>query len=112
MLVSYYKELARGCKMKFSLKKPCVDCPFLEGSSTNCTLSEGRLEEIKHDILYNDMSFTCHKTLDKPSREQQHCAGALAYLEVRNRPNQIMRIAERIGLYDKNKIEIPKNLID
>lgn len=98
--------------MKFNMKKACKECPFLKGSSTNVTLAKGRIEGIVHDMLHNDSSFICHKTLDKPSMEQEHCAGALAYLEKRNRPNQMMRIAERIGTYDKDKVVIPENLID
>lgn len=85
--------------MKFDLKIPCKDCPFIKGSSTNITLSEDRLEEIKEG-LENDQTFICHKTLDSPSPQQQHCAGALIYLEKQERPNQMMRIAERLGRYD------------
>ncbi|MFS0883264.1 hypothetical protein [Metabacillus niabensis] len=97
--------------MRFDLKKPCKDCPFIKGSSTNVTLSEGRIEGIVKD-LRNDMSFTCHKTLDKPKLEQQHCAGAMIFLEKEDRPNQIMRIAERIGLYDRSRLETCPNIID
>lgn len=91
--------------MKFNMTKPCKDCPFIVGSSTNTTLAEGRLDEIVEDIR-NDMSFTCHKTLDKPSSEQEHCAGALIFLERENRPNQMMRIAERFRLYDRRKLNM------
>ena len=91
--------------MKLDLKTPCKDCPFIKGSSTNTTLAKGRLQGIKDD-LRKDMSFTCHKTLEKPSNEQQHCAGALIFLEKENRPNQIMRIAERLGMYDHTKLKI------
>lgn len=97
--------------MKFNLKKPCKDCPFLKGSSTNITLDEERLDGIVSDIR-NDMSFTCHKTLELPSREQQHCAGTLVFLERENNPNQMMRIAERIGIYDRTKLHTDVELID
>lgn len=89
--------------MKFDLKKPCKDCPFINGSSTNVTLAEGRLKGIVEDIR-NDMSFICHKTINKQCREQQHCACAMIFLERENRPNQMMRIAERIGCYDHKKL--------
>ncbi|WP_121616827.1 hypothetical protein [Virgibacillus halodenitrificans] len=97
--------------MKFDLKTPCKDCPFIKGSSTNITLAEGRIEEIVDDIR-DGMTFTCHKTLEKPKREQQHCGGALIFLEKESRPNQMMRIAERIGVYDHRKLNMEADLID
>lgn len=97
--------------MKFDLKTPCKDCPFLKGSSTNTTLREGRLEEIIGDIR-NDMTFTCHKTLEMPGSEQQHCGGAMIFLEKEENPNQMMRIAERIGMYDHQKLNMDADIID
>jgi hypothetical protein len=96
--------------VKFNLKKPCKDCPFIQGSTTNVTLAEGRLKEIAGSLMQG-MSFTCHKTLELESSRQEHCAGALQYLEREEKPNQIMRIAERIGLYDHTKLEQCPNLI-
>lgn len=98
--------------MKFDLKKPCKDCPFIKGSSTNRTLSKERLDGIVDDISNNDMTFTCHKTLNLPEREQQHCAGALIYLEREDNPNQMMRIAERLGLYDRRELNMTADIID
>lgn len=95
--------------MNFNLKKPCKECPFIKGSCTNITLREGRLEEIVKDIR-SDMSFICHKTLD--NKEKEHCGGALIFLEKENNPNQMMRIAERIGLYDRHKLHIDADIID
>lgn len=97
--------------MKFDLKTPCKDCPFIKSSSTNMTLAEGRIEEIVDDIR-DGMTFTCHKTLEKPKNEQQHCGGALIFLEKENRPNQMMRIAERIGVYDYRKLNMNVDLIE
>lgn len=97
--------------MRFDLKKPCKDCPFIKGSCTNTTLAEGRLEGIVDDIR-NDMSFTCHKTLDNESSKQQHCAGAMVFLEKENRPNQMMRIAERVGMYDHTKLDMNVDIVD
>lgn len=96
--------------MKFDLKTPCKDCPFVKGSSTNITLAEGRIEGIIQD-LRNDMSFICHKTLGKPQPEQQHCGGAMIFLEKENRPNQMMRIAERVGIYDHRNLNMDANVI-
>lgn len=97
--------------MKFDLKKPCKDCPFVVGSSTNITLAEGRIKEIVHSITDEDSSFPCHKTLGYDGKKvpKQHCAGATIFLErigEHGRPNQMLRIAERLGLYDRSKIEL------
>lgn len=35
-----------------------------------------------------------------------HCAGALIFLEKRYRPNQLMRISERLGMYDRTKLDM------
>ncbi|NUJ17456.1 hypothetical protein FKN04_12810 [Bacillus glycinifermentans] len=98
--------------MKFDLKKPCKDCPFIKGSSTNRTLSKERLDSIVDDITNNDMTFTCHKTLDLVKGEQQHCAGALIYLEREDNPNQMMRWMERLGFYDRKKLDMTADVID
>lgn len=97
--------------MKFDLKQPCKDCPFIKGSSTNISLAKGRIEGIVAD-LRADCSFTCHKTLDLPTMEQQHCAGALIFLEREERPNQMMRIAERLNMYDRTKLKSNVDLIE
>lgn len=99
--------------MYFDLKKPCKDCPFVTGSLTNTSLPKERIEGIVSDIREGS-TFTCHKTLytDKKVPEQ-HCAGALIFLEKEDNPNQLMRIAERIGLYDRRKLEMDtENMIE
>jgi hypothetical protein len=35
-----------------------------------------------------------------------HCAGMLIFLEKRNQPTQMMRICERLGLYDRTKLDM------
>ncbi len=97
--------------MKLDLKQPCKDCPFIKGSSTNLSLPESRIEEII-EAIRDDMSFTCHKTLSLPKLEQQHCAGALIFLEREDRPNQMMRWMERLGCYDRHKLNYDVDLID
>ncbi len=97
--------------MRFDLKQPCNDCPFIPGSRTNVTLEEGRIEGIVEG-LRNDAAFICHKTLNKQLNEQQHCAGALIFLEKENNPNQMMRIAERFSLYDRRSMKMNSNIID
>lgn len=64
-------------------------------------------------MLLGDESFWCHKTIDyseasegSTNRKTQHCAGALILLEKLNRPNQLMRIAERIRCYDRTQLDM------
>lgn len=95
--------------MRFDLKKPCKDCPFLKGSSTQLTLAPGRIEEIVKDIK-NDMTFQCHKTLDyytdKPT-QSQHCAGALAYHEKYGTTdrNFLLRLAIMLKIYEPSNLD-------
>lgn len=96
--------------MKFDMKTPCKDCPFLVGSSTNQTLREGRLEEIV-DGIRSDGTFQCHKTLEE-NIEDQHCAGALVFIEREGTPNNMVRVAERLGLYDHKKLDMEAPIID
>lgn len=97
--------------MKFDLKEPCKECPFLRGSTTNKTLVKGRLEEIV-DAIRDDAHFTCHKTLNKPLKERQHCGGALIFLEKENNPNQFMNVARYLGIYDPSKLNRNSNIIE
>ncbi len=95
--------------MNFDMKKPCKDCPFIPGSSTNRTLNPGRLESIV-GTLRDGGSFQCHKTIEIEIKDQ-HCAGALIFLEREQRPNQLMRIAERLGLYDYKALDMNATII-
>lgn len=97
--------------MNFNMTKPCADCPFIQGSRTNTTLAEGRLEGIVNDLMRGH-TFQCHKTLELPREKQEHCAGALLYLEREDNPNQMMRIAERFGMYDRRKLKECDDLIE
>ena len=47
---------------------------------------------------------------DGPNAE--HCAGALIFLEAQEQPNQMMRIAERLGLYDRRKLDMESPVFD
>ena len=85
--------------MNFDLKNPCKDCPFKEGSSS--VVHSERAKEIAEAITEKQGTFTCHKTLVLKEEDRQHCAGAMTMLEHIERPNQMMRIAERLGYYDR-----------
>jgi hypothetical protein len=95
--------------MLYSLKKPCSDCPFRKNVTPY--LSYERAEEISSGIVDGDGSFSCHKTstLNRKTntgKDVQHCAGAMIIMEKIGKPNQGMRIMERIGLYDRNQLEM------
>ncbi len=93
--------------MKYNLHTPCDQCPFLLKMKYGFSLR--RLFE-----LIGEGSFHCHKTgtYDEETGDfvatenSSHCAGALIFLEKRNKPNQMMRIAERIGLYNRRKLNM------
>lgn len=97
--------------MDFNLKKPCKDCPF----TTSCLsgwLGEERAEEIANSITYQQQTFPCHKTTRGDAKKEEHCAGALILLEKIDRPNQMMRISERLGFYDRTKLDYESNVFD
>ncbi|KQR22894.1 DUF6283 family protein [Deinococcus sp. Leaf326] len=90
--------------MKYDLTQPCPDCPF----RTDCRegwLGGDRAAEIAQAITQHQQTFTCHKTLPE-SANSQHCAGAMILLERLNRPNQMMRIMERFGGYDRARLRM------
>ena len=95
--------------MKFDLIHPCANCPFR--SDIAFYLHRARKQEIANGLL-RDQTFTCHKTVDysddepRDTSSSQHCAGALIILERLERPNQMMRIAERLGLYDRRRLDM------
>jgi len=99
--------------MNFTLTAPCGNCPF----RTDCLdgwLGEDRAEEIAMAITQGDKTFSCHKTNDFDEdengetiiNENDHCAGALIMLEKMDQPNQMMRIAERLNMYDRFKLKM------
>jgi hypothetical protein len=89
--------------MNYSMTKPCDACPYLKGSGfTWASL-----------VRHATGEFACHKTCDlsgegcyKPKDKSLHCAGALIFLEKRGKPHQMMRIAERVGMYDRTKLDM------
>lgn len=97
--------------MKFDLIRPCANCPFRY--DTPGYLRGDRAEEIGVQLLMGS-TFTCHKTneFDDDTADaiedddSQHCAGALLFLEFQDQPNQMMRWMERIGAYDREKLDL------
>lgn len=100
--------------MKYSLTTPCDQCPFLIGSG----FTYARLRE------FASGEFPCHKTCKTEEREDEgtvyvarsdktpHCAGALIFNEKRNTTTQMMRICERLGVYDHTKLDMDANVGD
>src|SRR5690348_16533888 len=91
------------------MTQPCLNCPF----RTDCPpgwLGEKRAAEIA-EALENDACFSCHASNEigedgEAVKEGQHCAGAMILLQKLEQPNQLMRIAERMGLYDYKKLNM------
>ncbi len=99
--------------MKYSLTTPCAQCPFR--NDIKPFITAGRVRE----IVESDTEFPCHKTvrwlddcddegeqISVPGDHEQHCAGLLVLLEKDGQPHQMMRIAERLGLYDARKLDM------
>lgn len=103
--------------MRFELKRPCKGCPF----RTDCGgyLTKARAREIAKAIECEGRTFACHKTtvacaVDdgfedmEATKDSQHCAGALIMLEASGKAigNQMLRIAERLGIYDHKGLDM------
>lgn len=90
--------------MKYTQTTPCKQCPF--------TMKSFPLRRLKEFASYGE--FHCHKSgiQDEetqefiPTNESVVCAGMLIFNEKRNEPNQMMRIAERLGIYDRSKLNM------
>lgn len=91
--------------MKYTMTTPCDACPF--------TMRTFPMNQLR---AHASGEFACHKTCDEkhgvfePNEESLHCAGALIFLEKRDKPHQMMRICERIGLYDRTKLDMKANV--
>lgn len=90
--------------MNYKLTTPCDECPFLKWSGfTFRSLQEHASGE-----------FGCHKAckvnedtgMFEAKKNTPHCAGALIFLEKQGKSHQMMRICERIGLYDRTKLDM------
>lgn len=100
---------------------PCSNCPFLKKGGIR--LMSGRIRDLTRGLLSNPgRTFSCHKTTtvnednDEGDEEgwadnvedgpnAQHCGGALIFAEKHGHATQMMRIAERLGLYDPRKLK-------
>lgn len=93
--------------MKYDLTTPCGLCPFRNDGKRLRVAPERVLEMAAGE-------FCCHKTTEiddetgefPPKPDSQHCAGALIFLEHLEQPHQMMRICERLGMYDASKLNM------
>ena len=92
--------------MNFNLKKPCDNCPFR--TDIDFPLRKGRRAEIANE-LRSGGTFSCHKTIDYDkgnTNKESHCVGALLVIDSEGilYQNQMVRIAERLGLFNSNNL--------
>lgn len=100
--------------MNYTMRAPCSSCPFRW--DVPGFLTAERAAEITEALL-RGFTFQCHKTITRNeedydgesvvhTEQDQHCAGALIMLEHMELPNQLMRIAERLGMYDRTRLQM------
>lgn len=108
-------------KGPYSLTTPCDNCPFR--TDIKPYLHPERVEEIRDALVRGE--FPCHKTVtyrDGDGEEAEdvrvatdkeiHCAGALILQEKTGHVSQMMRIAERLGMYDHRKLDMDAPVFD
>lgn len=90
------------------MTEPCAQCPFLNKFKNGYGLK--RLKE------FASAQFPCHKTAELENDQfivgdkSVHCAGALIFNERRGAAHQMMRIAERLGVYDHTKLNMDSDV--
>lgn len=99
--------------MNYDLIRPCPKCPFRTDGEGY--LRPERAQEIATAIARGS-TFACHQTTVyveddeggdmEATSDSQFCAGALIMMERMEAPNQSMRIAERLGVYDPSKLDM------
>ncbi len=100
--------------MKYTKTTPCEKCPFR--SDITPFISPERAEEIALD----DGVFPCHETVDYSGDDDEaritdksvHCAGKLIMREKMEDATQMMRVGERLGLYDRTKLNMQAPVFD
>lgn len=84
------------------MPRPCQNCPFSKKQPG--FLGKARATEIAEGLNHGE-SFSCHKTLDYKDGNGRAisgvtvmCAGAALLLENIDKPNQLMQLAQRLGI--------------
>jgi len=101
--------------MKFTLKTPCPECPFLY--TVKPFLREERVYAIIESLEWG--VFPCHKSTDGgydedengeggyvPTGNEIACAGALIMMENNKIPSQMLQIAERLEIYKPYELDM------
>lgn len=100
--------------MEYTQTVPCTQCPFLKKNAKHYGMAKLR--------RFASGEFPCHKSADlvesddgasefQATNDSVHCAGALIFLEKRESPHQMMRIAERLGMYDAATLLANKEVV-
>lgn len=99
----------------YRLVSPCAHCPFRNDIPP--FLTSVRVREIEDSLERGE--FPCHETVTYddegehvPMRDEAHCAGALILKEKLGESSQMMRIAERLGMYDARKLKLDAPVYD
>lgn len=93
--------------MKYTMTNPCNLCPF-RNDDKRLTVDPDVVRGFAHG------EFPCHQTAEYDEDgdgfvggpDSQHCGGALIFHEHMEWPHQMMRIAERLGMYDRRKLNM------
>lgn len=104
----------------FRLKKPCHHCPFR--SDVPKYIRPERAQEIA-ESLYAGAEFPCHQTTEHVEHEDgsgetvatkrsAFCAGALITMEREGYSNQMVRVGERLGLHDHERLDMDAPVYD
>lgn len=104
----------------FKLKRPCKNCPFR--SDIDKYLRPERVAEIA-ESLYDGAEFPCHETTEHFEGEDgweerlvtstsAFCAGALITMEKEGFSNQMVRIGERLGLFNVEDLKMDSPVYD
>jgi hypothetical protein len=110
--------------MDYDMKKPCECCPFRRGTAMR--LTRARVGEVVGLMLNpNGGEFPCHRTIELHESQDgehagysgkngkgKHCAGALIFAEKNGTATQMMRICERIGMYDPEALMANQEVVD
>lgn len=95
--------------MKYTQTTPCKECPFLNSMRHGFTM--------RKLMQFSEGEFPCHKSAEindegefQATDKSVHCAGALIFREKRDMPNQMMRICERLGMYDRTKLDMTADI--
>jgi hypothetical protein len=110
--------------MKYDLHTPCSDCPFRKEGGIR--LTRARVMEVAACTENPGGEFPCHKTVKRDEDDEddedscdsydhaaaKHCAGALVFAEKQGTSSQMIRIAERLGMYDASKLRGHDDVFD